>query len=298
MKRGNAAKNDKLSSLKKDFSKKLPSSTPVASPRVAGSTESSAKKEVAPKARNETPSSANSVKDNKTSKSSANCPVPKPRKIVNATSNGSVKEPEISVVDQESDGSAVSVSSIQMPELSSIASNGRPEVQEGCNLYLRFLYDEVNAHKLEAPSFLRVPESSYSVTLRHAANEFSNSSHRLRVRDHAESVQLESLSIDAFFELLDGLFKEGGVTYERVLVLFFFCTDITVRALRDNLVNFFNDLVGWTLKFFSENLFDWVQRNGGWARVLEKSMDFTYKALLVTTLCFSTLALISYLRKK
>lgn len=64
--------------------------------------------------------------------------------------------------------------------------------------------------------------------------------------------------------LVSSLLQEGGVTYERVLVLFFFCTDITVRALRDNLVNFFNDLVGWTLKFFSENLFDWVQRNGGW----------------------------------
>lgn len=68
------------------------------------------------------------------------------------------------------------------------------------------------------------------MTLRHAANEFSNSSHRLRVRDHAESVQLESLSIDAFFELLDGLFKVGN-TYHMTHYLFDLITSLHVVIL-------------------------------------------------------------------
>ena len=40
---------------------------------------------------------------------------------------------------------------------------------------------------------------------------------------------------DNFSLLLSELFHDGGVTQERVLVLFFFCSDLAVRALRAGL---------------------------------------------------------------
>merc|ERR1719432_355217 len=55
------------------------------------------------------------------------------------------------------------------------------------------------------------------------AERFARSEGREAVRRRAEQVELGSITQDNFSQLLSELFHDGGITQERILVLFFFC---------------------------------------------------------------------------
>lgn len=64
-----------------------------------------------------------------------------------------------------------------------------------------------------------------------------------------------------------GVFKEGGVTWERVLVLFYFCTDLSIRALKEKIVEYFFWIYNWTTLYITRQLSVWIEQEGGWVRV-------------------------------
>jgi hypothetical protein len=60
------------------------------------------------------------------------------------------------------------------------------------------------------------------------------------------------------------LLQEGGVTSERVVVLFFFCSDLAIRALRKHLSSMFDYIIYWSQQYIMRNFSVWVQEHGGW----------------------------------
>nr|CAD7255842.1 unnamed protein product [Timema shepardi] len=64
---------------------------------------------------------------------------------------------------------------------------------------------------------------------------------------------------------------KNGVTSERVVALFFFCSDLALRALRDNWRDLFHRLVQWTQVYIMSTLSVWVQKHGGWEVALRVS---------------------------
>jgi len=60
------------------------------------------------------------------------------------------------------------------------------------------------------------------------------------------------------------LLQEGGVTSERVVVLFFFCSDLAIRALQNRLSRMFDFITFWSQLYIMENFSVWVQEHGGW----------------------------------
>jgi hypothetical protein len=60
------------------------------------------------------------------------------------------------------------------------------------------------------------------------------------------------------------LLQEGGVTSERVVVLFFFCSDLAIRALRKNLRDRFDFITYCSQRYIMEKFSVWVQEHGGW----------------------------------
>merc|ERR1719278_2294718 len=62
------------------------------------------------------------------------------------------------------------------------------------------------------------------------AERFARSEGREAVRRRAEQVELGSITQDNFSQLLSELFHDGGITQERILVLFFFCSDLALRV--------------------------------------------------------------------
>ena len=106
--------------------------------------------------------------------------------------------------------------------------------------------------------------------LKALAEQFAHSRERELVRRRAEQVDVASLDMQQFMELLKELFQvmlkdngyfeyefvyalpksQGGqITRERILVLFFFCSDLAIHSVRCRLNGMLAQLTRWTLMF-------------------------------------------------
>lgn len=177
----------------------------------------------------------------------------------------------------------------------------------GAQLYTQFLYDEIVRRDLQAPECLDPNHANppplrnndiirIGHSLRQVANEFAHSVLRRRVQERAESVCLESLNFNTFSDLLFGLFQEGGVTSERVVVLFFFCSDLAIRALCNRMRERFEFIMYWSQRYIMENFSIWVQEHGGWAAVLQKSVNHVYQCAKISFFCVGIVAFFLYIR--
>jgi hypothetical protein len=68
------------------------------------------------------------------------------------------------------------------------------------------------------------------------------------------------------FTVIVVLLQEGGVTSERVVVLFFFCSDLAIRALCNRMREQFDFITYWSQRYIMESFSIWVQEHGGWVR--------------------------------
>ncbi|XP_044736080.1 uncharacterized protein LOC123298201 isoform X2 [Chrysoperla carnea] len=173
-------------------------------------------------------------------------------------------------------------------------------VDEGLRLYLQFLQDEIAHCRLNPPDCLNSSNSGTIPrnigSLRLLADQFSSSPHRQWVRMQAESVPLDSIDFVSFTELLLGLFQEGGVTWERVVVLFFFCADLSIRALKESLMRTFQRITQWTTTFICDNFSRWVAANGGWTEILQTSISQASRVAFFGFCCMGIIAFCIFIR--
>ena len=80
-------------------------------------------------------------------------------------------------------------------------------------------------------------------------------------------VGLRDISYEQFYDLLTELFLGDGMTRERILVLFFFCSDLAIRTLRQQAVNIFQKCLEWSQRYIIDRVCLWVQQHGGWVRM-------------------------------
>lgn len=160
----------------------------------------------------------------------------------------------------------------------------------------RTLYHSMNASNQSVSAFDRLQTSpslaSYGKELRRIADEFEKSRLRQTVKDRAGKVNLSDITKESFVKLLEELFQEK-VTREKIVILFFFCTDVALRAAM-----FAQDLVikllGWSFSYIINRVCSLVHKLGGWDRVL----FYQLPSILIT--CFAALAICSlvvYLKK-
>ena len=83
----------------------------------------------------------------------------------------------------------------------------------------------------------------------------------------ADMVDISSINQDNLTIMLRELFQDG-VTQERLLVLFFFCSDLTLRALRAGLVSLASSLTDWVSAFIRRVVACLVRCRGGWVSLL------------------------------
>ena len=77
----------------------------------------------------------------------------------------------------------------------------------------------------------------------------------------------ESVTEEKFRTLLRQLF-DGGITQDKIVVLFVFCADVAVASLKkeDPAVDICVQCLKWAVKFMGEYVCGWVQQHGGWVR--------------------------------
>jgi hypothetical protein len=76
-------------------------------------------------------------------------------------------------------------------------------------------------------------------------------------------IGVDEITFDQFEDLLSELFHGGTITRERIVVLFFFCSDLAIRTLRLQ-INYFEKFIRWSLKYIAERVCAWVKDRGGW----------------------------------
>ncbi len=81
-------------------------------------------------------------------------------------------------------------------------------------------------------------------------------------------VSMEQLTYDQFQDMLTELFLigEGGVTRERIMVLFVFCSDVAICFLVRKAMDLFQQLIAWSMRYITERVCAWVTDHGGWVR--------------------------------
>ncbi|XP_070542463.1 bcl-2-like protein 1 [Ptychodera flava] len=110
--------------------------------------------------------------------------------------------------------------------------------------------------------------------LRRLADDFAKTRERKEVKRKAQEVPVsEELSYEQFRDLLSTLFSRG-MTRERILVLFFFCSDLAILMLSQNMRDFFQRIVSWSLQYISDTVCSWVRDHGGWEAVIYGSFHY------------------------
>lgn len=101
---------------------------------------------------------------------------------------------------------------------------------------------------------------------------------------------MKDINKDTFFQLLRELF-EGGVTRERIVVLFFFCTDVALKAAScyKDLVS---QLLGWSFSFVVDTVCRAVYALGGWDYELNVLPNLILRKL--PSILFSSFALFGF----
>eukprot|EP00088_Acartia_fossae_P021576 TRINITY_DN22985_c0_g1_i1.p1 TRINITY_DN22985_c0_g1~~TRINITY_DN22985_c0_g1_i1.p1 ORF type:complete len:262 (+),score=1.04 TRINITY_DN22985_c0_g1_i1:41-826(+) len=174
------------------------------------------------------------------------------------------------------------------------------DLEQGERLYRNFLRDQLHQSNLSPPR----GDSLFSAdSLEHdlasLAERFSRSEGREQVRERAEAVDLSTLNSENFNSLLTELFHDGGITQERLLVLFFFCSDLTIRACREGLTSLCRKITLWTLAFVRGTVTASVRIQGGWSRVLRGRMRVEDAAMVLgTTVALLTILYFYYRRSR
>merc|ERR1712106_251514 len=110
-------------------------------------------------------------------------------------------------------------------------------------------------------------------------------------------VELCSITQDNFSQLLSELFHDGGITQERILVLFFFCSDLAIRAVRSGLKTVFTSLTKWTVVFMRGTVAAWVRCRGGWNTVLSCGVSMASQVVFMG-MCVAVISVcVCYVRR-
>ena len=142
-----------------------------------------------------------------------------------------------------------------------------------------------------APPYYHQTRPDLSSDFSTLAERFQSSRGRQEVRRRADMVDVSTLNQENLTQMLTELFQDG-VTQERVLVLFFFCSDLTMRALREGLASLVSRLTDWVLSFIRTAVSCLVRWQGGWRSLLSSlASPWNFHHLAVVSLSAALLGL-------
>lgn len=86
--------------------------------------------------------------------------------------------------------------------------------------------------------------------------------------NHAIDNKWPLSSKDSYWKLVNKVFEDGVISWERIVVLFYIAGKISVKLASAHLPQRVWDIVSWTLDFFRRNLLDWIREQGGWESII------------------------------
>ncbi|XP_029583020.1 BCL2 associated X, apoptosis regulator b [Salmo trutta] len=68
----------------------------------------------------------------------------------------------------------------------------------------------------------------------------------------------------SYWKLVENVFEDSQITWERIVVLFYVAGRIAVKVVIAHIPQLVKDILKWTLEYFRNKLLDWIQKHGGW----------------------------------
>ncbi|PVD19782.1 hypothetical protein C0Q70_20273 [Pomacea canaliculata] len=177
-------------------------------------------------------------------------------------------------------------------------------VEEGRQLFNNFVYERVKSQGTEELADVTVlTPAGYANPLwaktgrelRIMADEFARTTERQRVQEQASQVNT-NITYEEFKDLLSELFAAGGITKERIVVLFFFCSDVAIRSLQRGM-DLFTRVISWSLSFITEFVCSWVRSHGGWNQVMKSPFKTLPRVLLLASAIVIGVGVIRYVSR-
>ncbi|KAK7066413.1 hypothetical protein SK128_025839 [Halocaridina rubra] len=175
--------------------------------------------------------------------------------------------------------------------------------EDARDLLTNFTCETLRSNYLQSPESSILPQgfrnpALYRVgqELRRLADTFAETEERRNVQRMAETVHLESINMDNFFQLCTELFM-GGITRERIVALFTFVGDVAVYHVRRQGYQCLQLLMKWSLKYLVEHICSWVKKAGGWGVVLSRGANALLKTAVITFCALGAVAAGVYILK-
>lgn len=180
--------------------------------------------------------------------------------------------------------------------------------EEGRQLFQNFLFDRVQTETPDAVEdipveILRTPAGYANPVwaktgreLRNMADAFAQTAERRRVKQKASEVST-NISYEEFKDLLSELFAAGGITKERIVVLFFFCSDVAIRCLK-GAAELCAQFVSWSISFITEKVCSWVRSHGGWGEVMGSSFNSLPRVLFLAATIVIGFGVVRYITRQ
>ena len=157
--------------------------------------------------------------------------------------------------------------------------------EEGKELFTNFVKEEIErAGLIDKASTVSIVQTPFGYQnpvwakagkeLREMADAFSRTKERNKVKNKACSLSVAQMTYGKFKDLISELFLNSGITPERIVVLFLFCSDLALNNLEHSAVDLFQRCMTWTWSFITEKICCWVKEHGGWRAVLGESVQF------------------------
>lgn len=178
-------------------------------------------------------------------------------------------------------------------------------VEEGKQLFQNFVVDRVRTETPEAVEKIPIltpagyANPMWAKTgreLRHMADVFAQTAERRRVQQKASEVST-NISAQEFKDLLSELFAAGGITKERIVVLFYFCSDVAIRSLKRG-ADLCAQFIQWSMSFITDRVCSWVRSHGGWGEVMSSSFNSLPRVILIATVVVIGFSVIRYINRQ
>ncbi|XP_036399169.1 apoptosis regulator BAX-like [Megalops cyprinoides] len=85
--------------------------------------------------------------------------------------------------------------------------------------------------------------------------------------NHAINSKWPLTNKDNYWKLVNKVFEDGVISWERIVVLFYIAGKIAVKCVSAHIPQSVSDIISWTLDFFRRNLVDWIREQGGWESI-------------------------------
>lgn len=88
-------------------------------------------------------------------------------------------------------------------------------------------------------------------------------------------------SRDLFIDVVRKMFKDGQISWGKVVSVFYFACILVIKAHEKNICAMIRDIINWTINYFQERIVNWIREQGGWEGIISYISTPTWQMVAI-----------------